>query len=1411
MLQANKWGWKALAAKMLLAPVLAGSLAAPAFAQQPASRTTQATQQQTQDPTQLLKLGRQALKEGQFEAAAGYARQADAANPSGRWGLLGDTPAALLKDTDLGRQKADRAMAAHLTKEARDLVNKGAKSDAEKLAILDAAAAKLDKAITLAGKGDLLDGINPFADKPDTLKREVDTARAALRKANPGLVQADARGTAPDLTKPKGSGVRPAKFELEQPGKGVAGATSTASKTQAVEMVSAGRKLLIDGKLIEARAKFADAAKLGVTFNYSEDSPEKGMQDVAAKGKAKVDGLIAAAQGFSTKKEYQKAELALTDAKQIVVALDLWAGEIDLELAALKKASFQARADVTQASPTDAPLPILPPVESPKADAPKAAEPIKAPELPKTLDLPKPADTPKAVEPIKPVDVDVPGLQLPTAPKADKLPEPKADKPTLPALPDLKPEAKIDPKPVEDPAATAAKKKTEDGKRILDQANELMKKGELDLAMKLAVQVHNGDYGMKDDAQKLMVAVDTERGEAKRKEAVQAFTAATEAVNMKQYSYAERLLAQIDDSVLPKEKQGEATKLREAVAKETTAAKAAIAPPAADTPKPATPATGALIPSTPGTGAIDSAKSAVEAEAQQLRSESLQVQSRALKLFEQGDTDQAVQLLADLATKVKASKLTPARQKTILDPIEAKLDNFRLIKRQVDLYTKDVKEKKERMETRLVKASAEQQRQEEIAKRMADIKELMDKKQYGDAEKLALQAKQLDPDNPTLNLLYDLTKRNRRLDEANRLKDSNEESRLSLLNEADRMGDVPLDGDVVRINMLKALKTRGRPSGDDTYLKPKTAVEREIEMKLDRPLKVNFKQASLREVLDQFAGTAQMNMSVDEPAIAAAGLELEKVLVSENIVQPISLRSIMQVILEKHQLQYLVENDMVVVTTLKKAKGRMYTKVFSVTELVTPIPDFAIPDSQNMEKVLQRASNPTQPWVDAAQQAKNAMGNGQLVSGGNSFMPQLGGGGTLQNTPGGPQNHVVGASATLAPTKSNHSEQLMKLVKGMVRPHTWDEQGGAGRLAYYDIGGALVVNQTADVISEVNNLLESLRRLQDLSVSVEVRLISLAEAFYERIGVDFQMNIKTNGRTQGFEQGLTTGSFRPAPFINDISANNVVTGWNPAQGGFTPDLDIPIRPNSYSFSAPPFGNYPGNGAGGLNLGLAFLNDIQVFMFLEAAAGDRRTNIMQAPKITCFNGQFATVSVNTAQFFVIGLQVFNVGGQFVYLPQNLALPFGVTLGVQPVVSSDRRFVRMTLPLTFTENNPDATVPLFPVTAFITPVFEGGSQGTPIPFTQFFQQPSISTISVNTTVVVPDGGTVVLGGLKAMSEGRNEFGPPMLSQVPYLNRLFKNTGVGRDTRHVMLMVTPRIIITSEEEAVATGAGVGLGTGN
>ena len=93
--------------------------------------------------------------------------------------------------------------------------------------------------------------------------------------------------------------------------------------------------------------------------------------------------------------------------------------------------------------------------------------------------------------------------------------------------------------------------------------------------------------------------------------------------------------------------------------------------------------------------------------------------------------------------------------------------------------------------------------------------------------------------------------------------------------------------------------------------------------------------------------------------------------------------------------------------------------------------------------------------------------------------------------------------------------------------------------------------------------------------------------------------------------------------------------------------------------------------------------------------------------------------------------------------------------------------------------------------------GGGLGTTT-----IQQPVVEQVTVTTTVSVPDGGTVLLGGVKRLREGRSMAGVPILNKLPYVSRLFKNTGVGRETESLMMMVTPRIIIQEEEEEALLG---------
>jgi type II secretory pathway component GspD/PulD (secretin) len=82
------------------------------------------------------------------------------------------------------------------------------------------------------------------------------------------------------------------------------------------------------------------------------------------------------------------------------------------------------------------------------------------------------------------------------------------------------------------------------------------------------------------------------------------------------------------------------------------------------------------------------------------------------------------------------------------------------------------------------------------------------------------------------------------------------------------------------------------------------------------------------------------------------------------------------------------------------------------------------------------------------------------------------------------------------------------------------------------------------------------------------------------------------------------------------------------------------------------------------------------------------------------------------------------------------------------------------------------------------------------------PAATTISIQTTVAGPDGGTVVLGGYSDAAEARNEFGVPGLGQLPIVGRGFRNVGYGRRTTSVRVTASWRIIDLEEEEARQTG---------
>jgi type IV pilus assembly protein PilQ len=71
------------------------------------------------------------------------------------------------------------------------------------------------------------------------------------------------------------------------------------------------------------------------------------------------------------------------------------------------------------------------------------------------------------------------------------------------------------------------------------------------------------------------------------------------------------------------------------------------------------------------------------------------------------------------------------------------------------------------------------------------------------------------------------------------------------------------------------------------------------------------------------------------------------------------------------------------------------------------------------------------------------------------------------------------------------------------------------------------------------------------------------------------------------------------------------------------------------------------------------------------------------------------------------------------------------------------------------------------------------------------PTIVTETVKTTVMVIDGGTIVIGGLYKTSLSTSSDGVPLLSKVPLLGSLFKNSKKTGEQQELIVFITPRIV--------------------
>jgi type II secretory pathway component GspD/PulD (secretin) len=953
------------------------------------------------------------------------------------------------------------------------------------------------------------------------------------------------------------------------------------------------------------------------------------------------------------------------------------------------------------------------------------------------------------------------------------------------------------------------------GKTLLEKARLELQKGETATARRMTESAAMSHPEVKDEAFALLRTIDAEEFNQKRLAIQRGFDAALSAYNRREYDRATAMIAAIDTRLLDAARQvrlreitmtpemialsGHAGKAPTTVAAGNTSSQ--IVQTGAGTKSPAATTSGLAMASATDVGharATDAADGGLlDAHKQKqmilmdkLRHAGLDAQRDAAEKFRTGQYEDAVAVLQTYLDDLENEKIEAAQRAQLRRPVEARLSHYRLLKTQKELAAGAMNTRKTGQERVDASRKAEEMKRQNVDRLMKEFNAQYKEGKYLEAESIAMKASDLDPDNGVVSAAVYMARRQRDVKEARNLKDERERYTLHALNDGDRVGPADVIDEGVHIDKDRSERARKRPPLSPITLTHPSEKEKAILRRLSTPTSISFEGASLKNVINELRDVNGINIDIDDPALQEAGISLDSS-ISIKLDQ-VSLKSALNLVLHKVHLTYVVKDEALQITTEEHAKGKLQTVTYQVADLVVPIENFG--DVRTPPPPLYAPSNP-----NPAATPPTPVTPGPFSLGGGTPT-----GSSSYNAPGsspastGPTTQVQKRSAN-----NTLEDQLIKLITSTISPKTWSDMGGPGTIDYHPLTMALVINQQSDIQEQIADLLTALRKLQDQQLTVEIRLISVTEDFFERVGVNFNVNIPTNSTK--YQPALLNNSFvvDSTRFINEFGSpnngHNALLGLTPA-GSLTSDLNIPFGTQSFFSTVPNYGGYT---AGGLTLGLAFLSDIQVFLFMEAIQGDQRANIMQAPKITLQNGQTSSLTVSETLSFVQGVQVVSLAGgaQYSLVPQITPVALGVSVTVQAVITADRRFVRLNLGNTLTNQTP-GPIGTFPLVVPVFTAFDGTQTGQPVVFTQFIQQPNFQIVGVLTSVAVPDGGTVLLGGLKRLSEARSEYGPPILSKIPYINRLFKNVGYGRETESLLMMVTVRIIVNEEEEERATG---------
>jgi type IV pilus assembly protein PilQ len=291
------------------------------------------------------------------------------------------------------------------------------------------------------------------------------------------------------------------------------------------------------------------------------------------------------------------------------------------------------------------------------------------------------------------------------------------------------------------------------------------------------------------------------------------------------------------------------------------------------------------------------------------------------------------------------------------------------------------------------------------------------------------------------------------------------------------------------------------------------------------------------------------------------------------------------------------------------------------------------------------------------------------------------------------------------------------------------------------------------IITDVKENIEAIRQLVAIldqpepQVEIETRIVIAQHNFSRDLGAQLSMSV-----FNPISQALGSISTLPQPSTGGGNQNN--------QNNVAPRSQDPIRDATSRFLGPfqPNGNLGAtnpNTVIGLTTGI--FGTAQIGLMISAAENRGEAKTVATPRVTALNNRPAQIESGT-QIPVQTTQA--AGGTAVVTTTFVSVPLRLSITPQ-ITDAGTVVLRVTI-----ENN-----------TINGAIAVGGV-------------PGIDTQRMQSEVLVPDGGTTVMGGVLADIDSTARQRTPGAASIPILGNLFKRKLVTKSSTEILFFITPHI---------------------